>query len=46
MGIDIAEVTKLADMAQQEMTDSLRVRYDKLAVKAGDCVHSESYTGR
>lgn len=28
------------------MTDTLRARYEKLSVKAGDCVHCESCTGR
>lgn len=36
--IDVAEVTKLADMAEQEMSDELRKRYDALESKGGDCV--------
>lgn len=44
--IDIAEVTKLTDMAEQGMTDELRARYEALSAKAGDCVHCESCTSR
>lgn len=45
-GIDIAEVTKLADMAEQGMTDEIRNRYDALEVRAADCIQCESCTGR
>lgn len=45
-GIDIAEVTKLADMAEQGMTDELRTRYDALEVKTGDCIQCGGCTGR
>ncbi len=44
--IDIAEVTKLADMAEVELTPELRARYDALEVKGGDCVHCRSCTQR
>lgn len=36
--IDIAEVTKLADMAEKEMTDDLRTRYMALPGNAQDCI--------
>ncbi len=45
-GIDIAEVTKLADMAENELTPELRARYDALSVKGGDCIHCQSCTRR
>lgn len=45
-GIDIAEVTKLADMAEKGLTDEIRTRYNALSAKAGDCVHCESCTER
>jgi predicted aldo/keto reductase-like oxidoreductase len=44
--IDIAEVTKLADMAEQEMTDELRERYAALLVTGEDCIHCGSCTKR
>ncbi len=44
--IDIAEVTKLADMAEKEMTDELRERYAALLVTGEDCVHCGSCTRR
>lgn len=46
MKIDIAEVTKLADMAEKEMTDELRERYAALLVTGEDCVHCGSCTRR
>lgn len=36
--IDIAEVTKLADMAEREMTEELAVRYRALEKNASHCV--------
>lgn len=36
--IDIAEVTKLADMAEKEMTDDLRTRYVAMPGNAQDCI--------
>lgn len=36
--IDIAEVTKLADMAEKEMTNDLRTRYVALPGNAQDCI--------
>ena len=44
--IDIAEVTKLADMAEKEMTDDLQRRYMALARNGADCIHCESCTRR
>ncbi len=44
--IDIAEVTKLADMAETELTTELRDRYDALVVKGGDCIHCRSCSKR
>lgn len=44
--IDIAEVTKLADMAEKEMTPELRARYDALEVNASDCLHCGACTKR
>ena len=44
--IDIAEVTKLADMAEKEMTDELRERYAALLVTGEDCIHCGSCTRR
>ena len=44
--IDIAEVTKLADMAGQEMTKELQQRYAALQVTGKDCIHCESCTKR
>ena len=41
-----AEVTKLADMAEKEMTDELRERYAALLVTGEDCVHCGSCTRR
>lgn len=45
-GIDIAEVTKLKDMAEKGMTEEVRARYEALTVKAGDCIHCESCSRR
>lgn len=36
--IDVAEVTKLKDLAEKGMTDDLRQRYAALAANAGDCL--------
>ncbi|MBH1940765.1 aldo/keto reductase [Mobilitalea sibirica] len=36
--IDIAEVTKLKDMAEKEMTDEIESRYLALEANAGDCL--------
>ena len=44
--IDIAEGTKLADMAEKEMTDELRERYAALLVTGEDCIHCGSCTRR
>lgn len=44
--IDIAEVTKLADMAQQEMTDDLKTRYFELEKNASDCIQCGACTAR
>lgn len=44
--IDIAEVTKLADMAEKEITEDLRKRYAALETNAADCIHCESCTKR
>ncbi len=44
--IDIAEVTKLADMAEKEMTDVLIGRYQALEVNASDCLHCGACTKR
>lgn len=44
--VDIAEVTKLADMAEKEMTDNLKGRYQALEVNASDCVHCGACTKR
>lgn len=44
--IDIAEVTKLADMAEHRMTDQLRKQYAALSVSASDCIHCNSCTNR
>ena len=44
--IDIAEVTKLADMAEKEMTDDLKGRYQALEVSASDCLHCGACTKR
>lgn len=44
--IDIAEVTKLADMAEKEMTDDLIGRYQALEVNASDCLHCGACTKR
>lgn len=44
--IDIAEVTKLADMAEKKMTEELRQRYGALSASAADCIHCESCTQR
>lgn len=44
--IDIAEVTKLADMAEKEMTDDLKKRYQSLDVRGKECIHCGSCTKR
>lgn len=44
--IDIAEVTKLADMAEKEMTEELKQRYAALSATGKDCIHCESCTKR
>jgi len=36
--IDVAEVTKLKDMAEKEMTEEIRSRYHALEVNASDCL--------
>lgn len=45
-GIDIAEVTKLADLAETELTEEVKTRYEALSVKASDCIHCGSCTKR
>lgn len=44
--IDIAEVTRLADMAEKELTDDLRKRYHQLPVSASACLHCGQCTKR
>ena len=44
--IDIAEVTKLADLAEKEMTDALRSRYAALETAGGDCIRCNACTKR
>lgn len=44
--IDIAEVTKLADMAEKEKNTDLQKRYDALASSASDCLHCGLCTKR
>jgi len=44
--IDIAEVTKLTDMAEQEMTEELRKRYTALSATGKDCIHCGTCTKR
>ena len=44
--INIAEVTKLADMAEKEMTDELKKRYDSLKVTGKDCIYCGTCTKR
>ncbi len=39
-------MTKLADMAEKEMTDELRERYAALLVTGEDCIHCGSCTRR
>lgn len=46
VGIDIAEVTKLADMAEKEITPELRARYHALPVNASACLHCGACTKR
>ncbi len=36
--IDIAEVIKLKDLAEKEMTEEIRLRYQALETNAGDCL--------
>lgn len=45
-GIDIAEVTKLADMARGGVTDELVRRYSGLSVPASKCIHCGACTKR
>lgn len=45
-GIDIAEVTKLTDMAQNNVTDDLFRRYSGLTATAGNCLHCGACTKR
>lgn len=44
--INIAQVTKLADMAESVMTDELKSRYATLTSKAGDCIQCKSCNER
>ena len=44
--IDIAEVTKLVDMAKSGVTDDLMRRYSGLSVTAGSCIHCGACTKR
>lgn len=44
--IDIAEVTKLADMAEKGMTEEIRTRYAALSVHAADCLQCGACTKR
>ena len=44
--IDIAEVTKLKDLAETALTEDVRSRYDALAVKASECIHCDACTRR
>ena len=45
-GIDIAEVTKLTDMACHSVTDDLLRRYSGLSVTAENCLHCGACTKR
>ena len=45
-GIDIAEVAKLTDMAQNNVTDDLFRRYSGLTATAGNCLHCGACTKR
>ena len=44
--IDIAQVTKLADLAEKGLTDELRSQYAALDVAGGDCIQCGSCTKR
>lgn len=44
--IDIAEVTKLADMAGHGVTDELVRRYSGLSATASKCIHCGACTKR
>ncbi len=44
--IDIAEVTKLTDMAEKEMTGEVKRRYQALSVSAKECIHCGACTKR
>ena len=46
VGMDIAEVTKLADMAEKENTQEIKDRYHALVTKAGECLHCGACTER
>ena len=45
VGIDVAETTRLRDLALLGMTDELRERYEALPVKASDCLFCGSCEG-
>lgn len=45
-GLDIAQITKLADMAQNEMNEDIKQSYYSLKVKAEDCIECSSCTER
>ena len=44
--IDVAEVTKLKDLAEKELTEEIRSRYHALEVNASDCIFCGSCTKR
>lgn len=44
--IDIAQVTKLADLAEKDLTDEIRSQYTALATHGGDCIWCGSCTKR
>jgi Predicted oxidoreductases of the aldo/keto reductase family len=44
--IDVAEVTKLKDMAEKEMTEEIKSRYQALEVNASDCLFCGACTKR
>lgn len=43
-GIEIAQVTKLADLAEKGLTDELRGQYAALDIAGGDCIQCGSCT--
>ncbi len=45
-GIDVAEVTRLKDLAEKELTQDIRDRYASLSVNAADCLLCGSCTRR